>query len=428
MEQLTSEDWAVMMPEVAKALKGEPVAEQAGVWFYPGRASGRAQSRSFHVDVGGKKPGTWRDWSAEQGGGVLQLVEYELQTDRKGALAWLRERGVIAATEQGRAPLRWRSGRSGQRAAPQRDRASAQREAQQKAEREREVARERESKTAYARRLWNEARPIAGANHPARLWASKFNVLHPWVSFPPALRWHAKQGAIVAAIVPLAAWCAEWPSIGDVCAVHLVAIDQQGEKRMAFAEGTLDKKNHAPASGGVVALGSPTAKRAVLVEGIKDALAAYSHLAEPHAVLAMITTVRGAVNRPGLVDYLDLRDVLIWTDTDAPKTDPKGITRAAGQSAGYALQAALAGCGIVSRVQLSDAEGTDPGDWARAQEWPAIDRGAFDEAAANLREEWPGCEAARRAVHASSKCTIAPPVGELSAAEIEAHIRQRRAT
>lgn len=411
MEKLTTEEWAALMPDVAKALKGEPDEVRGDEWRWLGQAG-------FLVDAG---KGVFNHFGGKGRGGCLALVEYELNTDRKGALAWLREQGFIATPDKRGGGF---NGRRGQRATPQRDRAREQQEAEQKAKRERERAREREGKKAYAARLWNEAQPIDGANHPARLWATKLNLLHPWVPFPPALRWHSARGWIVGAFTPMPAWRAAWPSVGEVCGVSVVAINQQGEKRMAFGDGTRDKVSHGPLSSGVVAMGPPTSKRVVLVEGIKDMLAVYSHYPEPCAVLATITTLRGCMSRPGLVDYLRGRDVELWTDTDAPKTDKQGVTRRAGQSAGYDLQEELAARGIGSKLGFSNAEGTDPGDWALAQEWPEIDRRGFVKIAEREREGWPECEATRRAIHARTQSIARSPFHELTAAEIEQHIEQ----
>lgn len=419
MENLTPEQWAALMPAVAKELKGEPDEVRGDEWRWLGQGGFLVYPEKGTFTHFNATPGAIAN--GKIGGGCFDLVKYELNTDSAGAVAWLQERGFIAAPDKRGVGF---NGRRGQRATPQRDRAREQQQAQQNAKRERERQREREGKKAYAVRLWNESKPIAGAKNPARLWASELKLLHPWVPFPPALRWHAKRGWVVAAFTPMASWRASWPSVADVCGVSVVAIDRQGKKRMAFGDGTRDKVSHGPLSSGVVAMGSPTSKRVVLVEGIKDMLAVYSHYPEPCAVLATITTLRGCLSRPGLVDYLRGREVELWTDTDAPKTDKQGVTRRAGQSAGYTVQAEFQARGIPSTLHFSNAEGDDPGDFAQAQEWPEIDRGEFDEAVRGGRDEWPECEAARRAIHASVACTIQSPFHELTAMETEQHIAE----
>lgn len=388
MEHQTNEEWAGLMAAVAIALKGEPDEKRGHEWRWLGQAG-------FLVDI---EKGVWNHFGGDKGGGCLALVEYELNTDRKGALAWLRAQGFIATPEAG--------GRRAQQPTPRRDPQREKQHAEQRAERERQQHQDRERKKNYAVRLWSRANPIAGANHPARQWASKLNLLHPWVPFPSAIRWlgakDGKGGAVVAAFTPVASWLDGWPDVIDVCGVSLVAIDQHGEKRMAFGEGTRDKTSYGPLSSGVVAMGPPSSERVVLVEGLKDMLAVYSHFPEPCAVLATITTLRGCLSRPGLVDYLDGRDVVLLADTDAAKTDKRGITRHAGQDAGRKVQEELANRGIAATLHLSDSEGTDPGDWALSQKWPDIDRGDFDAAATDLRATWPEGEAARRAIHGRS--------------------------
>ena len=408
------EDKKTELEAALQAELGAPVVQTAAQWLWPGTTSGREASRSFRYTPGN---GLFYDFSATVGGGTArQFYERVLGVGWDEAKERLRSLGFAVGggndqEQTAQEKARW---------AKQRREAEAKRAAAKaKAERE------REGKKAYAARLWNEAKPIEGANHPSRKWANKLNILHQWVPFPPALRWHGR-GRVVAAVTPMAAWRAGWPDVGEVCAVALVAIDREGGKRMAFGEEgkKRDKTSYGPIGAGVVAFGSPTSKRVVLVEGIKDALAVYSHYRKPCAVLASINTVRGFINRPGLVDYLRGREVGIWTDTDEGKTDKKGITRRAGQGAGYDLQDELAKRGISSDLELSEAEGTDPGDWALAQEWPEIDRKGFVKLAERERETWPECEATRRAIHARTQRLVASPFHELNAAEIEQHIEQ----
>lgn len=118
---MTEADWAQIMPNVARQLLGEPARIERGgtQWRYGNHGS-------LSITVGGDRPGVWRDHSSGSSGGTLALVEYILQTNRKGALSWLRDNHFISGDAQSRA-----------RTDPQRDtRVRAERERQQNHERE----------------------------------------------------------------------------------------------------------------------------------------------------------------------------------------------------------------------------------------------------------------------------------------------------
>ena len=80
-------DWASVMPDVAKALLGDPNPRQSksDKWRWGNKGS-------LSVDV---ERGQWFDFEADTGGGVLEFVERERQTDRKGAIQWLTDNGFI---------------------------------------------------------------------------------------------------------------------------------------------------------------------------------------------------------------------------------------------------------------------------------------------------------------------------------------------
>ena len=88
-------DWPALLPAVARELLGEPPGGDRGpAWRY-----GRRGSLAVHV--AGERAGTWHDFEAGAGGGVVDLVQRELATDRTGALAWLRLRGHLPADASG---------------------------------------------------------------------------------------------------------------------------------------------------------------------------------------------------------------------------------------------------------------------------------------------------------------------------------------
>ena len=60
-------DWAAIMPGIARRLLGKPGGETRREWRY-GRHS------SLKIDLA---TGTWKDFEQDEGGGVLDLVERE---------------------------------------------------------------------------------------------------------------------------------------------------------------------------------------------------------------------------------------------------------------------------------------------------------------------------------------------------------------
>ena len=82
------------MPSVVQDLIGQPKRTEHGgdTWRYGNQGS-------LVVHIGGDHPGTWRDHESGVGGGTLALVGHLLQSNRSGALDWLRNNGYIS-TEQ----------------------------------------------------------------------------------------------------------------------------------------------------------------------------------------------------------------------------------------------------------------------------------------------------------------------------------------
>ena len=82
-------DWPDLLEPVALELLGEPSRRTtSGEWRY-----GRKGSLAVHV--AGHRAGTWRDYEAGVGGGVLDLLEHVEEIDRAEALVWLRRRDLL---------------------------------------------------------------------------------------------------------------------------------------------------------------------------------------------------------------------------------------------------------------------------------------------------------------------------------------------
>ena len=88
-------DFISIAPAVAERLLGEPSSRSARELRW-----GRKGSFKLQLDTG-----TWSDFEAGEGGGVLALVMREERLDKVGALAWLETNGFLQNRRE--------SGRSG---------------------------------------------------------------------------------------------------------------------------------------------------------------------------------------------------------------------------------------------------------------------------------------------------------------------------
>ena len=350
-------DFAQLMPDVARALLGEPNPKltKGDKWRYRNRGS-------LSVDV---KEGRWHDFEAVRGGGVLELVQRELQTDKRGAIQWLRDNGHLPES-----PPRRNMGHFKRRS----NRPTRQHRA--KADRAKPPAPAKESETAlYAKRLWGQSKKIGNnAEHPFRRWTTtgdKPGVLHPYCAVPGGIRWHSGRGLIVCGIFSLNAWGTDGIPKGDPLAVQAMALDQNGENRYCLGENKdLRRCSYGPVTAGVFILGDPTSERVNIVEGVADALAVYSR--EPGAVLATLGTSAKLASKEDVIDWLCTRETWLYPDNDENKASEKGT-------------AALIDC---IKVKSPDAKvlkvnaravGDDPGEWAKKTPFADIERYDFEE-------------------------------------------------
>ena len=103
-----STDWKDLIEPVAdRLLAGERYQNTAD-----GRRYGTHGSLLIHTS--GPRRGTWYDFEEDVGGGVLDLIQHIVRTDKKGALKWLRDNGLLKDDDRDR---RDRNGRKGPRPA-----------------------------------------------------------------------------------------------------------------------------------------------------------------------------------------------------------------------------------------------------------------------------------------------------------------------
>ena len=355
-------DFAKLMPDVAKALLGEPNPKltNGDKWRYRNKGS-------LSVDV---KEGQWYDYEAAKGGGVIDLVMAEVKTDRPGAVDWLKREGFITS----QSPNRRTGGRSARRSARPTRRHTKGAVRPRTAQKPKPVSEKRETQI-LAQRLWGQSEPIGeDANHPFRRWTTtgdKPGVLHPFCEVPGGIRWSRyRGGAIIAGVFSLNAWGKDGIPFGLPLAVQALAIDKHGNNRYALGPnhdlrrcsyGTIKE------GAGVFILGDPKHQRVNIVEGIADSLAVYSR--EPGCVCATLGTSARLASKEDVVDWLCTKETWLYADND---------------QAGDQGTEGLVNCihkkipGAVVRKPTGRAF-EDPGEWAERTPFALIERYSFDE-------------------------------------------------
>ena len=349
-------DFVKLMPDVALALLGEPNARpKKSEWRYGNKGS-------LFVDV---DKGLWKDFEADTGGGVLDLVEREIQTDRRGALDWLKTNGYVEDQKP-----HWRTGgrfkRRSSRPIPQRRTRAHRPKTPQKPK--------DNGKQNFALKLWAEAKEIGEQSeeveHPFWMWATtgdKPNVLHPFCRVPPGIRFHRSRGLIIGGVFPLSDWGRDGIPEGEPVAVQALAIDENGENRYCLGKDKLRRRSYGPIGEGVFILGDPAHQRVSIVEGIADALAVYSR--EPGAVLATLGTSKTLPNKPDVIDWLIIKETWLYPDNDK-----------AGDDGTEALIDTIKSKRPDARIFAIEAEAfDDPGDWAEQTPFAEIKKNDFAE-------------------------------------------------
>ena len=308
-------DWPALLPDVARALLGEPTSRSTREWRY-----GNKGSLAVHVD--GERGGTWRDFEEDEGGGVLALVEHVRRCTRREALDWLRGAGFLPPDGE-RGPVRPATAFS--RSSPGRYPGPHDADAR--------------SKAAYARQVWGRTKPIAGTLAEAYLHERGVGLIAgaPALRFDPALSHPLAPGrfpCLVAGVQDVR---------GGFLGLQRTYLDARDGGGKADVEPT--RASLGRLSGGAVRLAEPEAGRPLLLgEGIESTAAAMA-LFELPGWAALGTAGLRKIELPE-----DVREVLIAADRDAA---------GAGQLAAAALAERLEGEGREVEIQLPPFVG----DW-----------------------------------------------------------------
>ena len=302
-EQIKNDQWAAVSKDVAVMFWGEPNARLS-----KGDKLRWGNKGSKSLDA---SKGIWIDFETDQDGGVLDLVQREHQTDRVGALDWLKDQGFLSESSP-RPNLGLSARRSFRSTRQRRTRAGCPR-TRPKPKPQADPGGEVEK----AKSLWSESEPIPGFvfQHPAWRWVTvgdKRGIVEPGGDWPGVVRWHKKEGLIVAARNTFDAWL---KGEFEPFSVAVVAINQQGKKRYVFHNSPGgDKRTYGSGANGVF-IGDPKSPKIGICEGVADALAIYNQF-RVGAVWATGSAIVSVQNTPGACQWLASREVLLYTDTD----------------------------------------------------------------------------------------------------------------
>ena len=310
-------DWPRIADPVARALLGEPnVRRSTACELRYGRRG------SLVVHVAGERAGTWTDFEASEGGGVLAFIKRELGTDDIGALRWLHENAFVDADPAPRRP----ESRSEPRPGDVTNAVAPEAHASERAA----CAAPRRDTRAGARRIWRETRPIAGT--VAERYLAARGVGHiagtPALRFHPALSHRNERGQFPCLVA----------GIQDVDGQFLgiqrayLAADGTGKAAVDPVRASLGSP-----AGGAVRLGEPEGGRLLVGEGIESTAAAAALFNLPGWATLGTSGLRAVV----LPEHV--RDVVIAADRDA---------KGGGQLAAAALAERFEAEGRRARVEL----------------------------------------------------------------------------
>ncbi len=284
-------NWAQLIQQAALDILGEPDKRHRGEWRYRSRGS-------LVINVGGRRAGTWMDFEAGTGGGVLDFLEHFSGLDC--AQAFSGGTGTLARRAGGSISHR-----------PRPDVGT-------------------KARLDLVRSLWASSGPIpTSPGHAARRWLRRRKLWWPDLPLPPAVRWldgrrpHTGVGSIIALAAPPSAWVDTWPQLPPPAAVQLVHVNADGRPTLdrPAKNGGLPKRTLGRARDTVLVIGNPILNQALtsvrVAEGLADVLALGSRYPGPVVCAFGTSGLRSAALAKWLVG--STHGVLIHSDRDPPK-------------------------------------------------------------------------------------------------------------
>lgn len=304
-------DWPAIAEPVVSVLLGEPNGRLSR-----GRRMRYGTKGSMSVNL---DRGTWYDFEAGEGGGLLALVKRELRTDNAGAFRWLADQGHVP------------------RSAPWRGRPVLRPVPTEPAEPEPKDAVGEARNVGLARGIWAMVKPAAGTPVEAYLsrrgsWPMAGGDWCP--GLPAAVGWldradlHLADPALDAGTPPASIGMMAFayrPALGgDVSAVSIEALNAEGAR---CGEGGRWRRTRGQVRGAVAALPAVAdGARIALVEGEADGLAAVLLAHAGLHRLGDVGEVRVVAGTSGMVPEKAADDAArpVLLLPDGPKADGSG--------------------------------------------------------------------------------------------------------
>ena len=266
-------DWAAVMGPVAIALLGEPNAALSSE-----RELRYGRRGSLAVHIAGPYAGTFRDHEANEGGGVLKLVQRERGGNRRQAWAWLCSEGF---STDATVPARART--------------------PQAVSTHRSDAQETKAKRAWADQIWQETEPLRGSLAEEYMHGRGLELDDaPTLRFHPRLR-HPHEPRVFPSLVA---------SVQD-SAGRFLGIQRTYLRGPHKAPIQMPRANLGRLTSGAVRLAEPVNGVLLVGEGIESTAAAMQRLGLPG------WAVLGTSGLLALVLPEAIRTVAIAADRDA---------------------------------------------------------------------------------------------------------------
>lgn len=208
---------------------------------------------SFELTLTGRFKGYYYDFVAGEGGDLFKFIMRQLGLSFSDAVEWAARWTGLPSEYEPRAEETSRQ--------EKRDRARAEKEAQEAAQENAAAARNR----AHAQKLWNEAGPIDGTLGEKYLRETRKISVD---AFPKSIRWSSKERAII---------CGVTDHSGQLVAIQKIAVTADGRKdtnRWLGKGGA--KTSLGPVSGGAVRLPGDATGPLCICEGLETALSVWA--------------------------------------------------------------------------------------------------------------------------------------------------------